>query len=924
MAATSPKIIIPAHLSFLAVYSPALGPTNDTFHDQVLFWYSRVAKERRRHGKQDGDVERELQDEENEKLRQIGLAQGLVNFAKSFSDGRPVDSVETEKSRVVMHELEQGWWVLAVCSIALQLDRLGFTALQSITLTQIPVTNAQNGKSDANPPSATIEYSSREVSPPTLLLQQLLRAHSIFLLHNGNSLSDLYVRLSRSKFCGLLERFWNRFAANWDVLLHGNPAVDVYNGLKLAAGGELGIGVGEEEWGSGEREVLEDFARRTDGLMDLVVSRFGEPSAAQSVQPKKAPTGKVKSDSEELEPWMGAGRHAEAPDGVVFSGVGAISRSSVRDISNWMQWIYTYGEYAYGVRDDPSSDRRKRKRKPPAPSRSGDKPQHPNGKLDLRRQESAISRHDQLKPEITHPTQPSHPHRPGIPPPIVSAVERSLERATSAADIKRQLENKETERSQSSSGATEKWMKYLTLGYGSAWGSTANKAEETSKENAEEDQKDALEATGDEASMRQLEPEPYIDNYEELLKAQIQQEDNGHFIVGLKGSLEDDPEEEEVPPDRILLRTLYVGLLPKSQRPTSAQTTSHEPSTSEVEDDDENGDDGAPTLDPTKPKIMKPYNMAKTTRLRVIVYVHRPFIYTFLFQPRTESLAHASFYRDLHTYLSPLHRPLSASTSPSKFAARVAAASGSFTSTTTSQSEPSKTEAEPSKQISALVFDPATLTLHSSLPNIPIPGSLAAEGLFPSGVAAPTPYPQGWSRAEAFNVHSSVLDIHACTRGHGDEAERCVKTGRGWWVVWMRLGASAEEGGFDDAAKSAVEVFPAFGCGEEGEGEAESARDKGAGGPLVSDEREGEADAERDERTVCREAILVRHARDAASSLGSRPGGMRIASGFFSFGSGAGSNSGKDVNSGWGPKGLAEGVGVDARRYVEGLLSLSR
>ena len=139
----------------------------------------------------------------------------------------------------------------------------------------------------------------------------------------------------------------------------------------------------------------------------------------------------------------------------------------------------------------------------------------------------------------------------------------------------------------------------------------------------------------------------------------------------------------------------------------------------------------------------------------------------------------------------------------------------------------------------------------------------------------------------------------------------------------MRLGATAEEGGFDDAAKSAVEVFPAFGGGEEGEGEAKAARDMGVG-PLVSDEHEGEASAERDEGMVCKEAILVRRARDAASSLGSRPGGMRIASGIFSFGSGAGGNGGKDVNSGWGPKGLAEGVGVDARRYVEGLLSLSR
>jgi hypothetical protein len=28
--------------------------------------------------------------------------------------------------------------------------------------------------------------------------------------------------------------------------------------------------------------------------------------------------------------------------------------------------------------------------------------------------------------------------------------------------------------------------------------------------------------------------------------------------------------------------------------------------------------------------------------------------------------------------------------------------------------------------------------------------------------------------------------------------------------------------------------------------------------------------------------------------------------------------------AGWGPKGLGEGIGIDARRYVEDLLSLNR
>ena len=55
--------------------------------------------------------------------------------------------------------------------------------------------------------------------------------------------------MTASSFCSILDKYWLRFASNWDVLLHASPAVDIYNGIKLAGAGELGVGVGEEEWG---------------------------------------------------------------------------------------------------------------------------------------------------------------------------------------------------------------------------------------------------------------------------------------------------------------------------------------------------------------------------------------------------------------------------------------------------------------------------------------------------------------------------------------------------------------------------------------------------------------------------------------------------------------------------------------------------
>lgn len=96
--------VIPAQLAFLSIYNPSLATSDETFRDQVLFYYSRADKEAKAARKANNGQEvskEELREQENERLRQIGLAQGMVDFARSFSEGQPVDSVETEKSRIV-------------------------------------------------------------------------------------------------------------------------------------------------------------------------------------------------------------------------------------------------------------------------------------------------------------------------------------------------------------------------------------------------------------------------------------------------------------------------------------------------------------------------------------------------------------------------------------------------------------------------------------------------------------------------------------------------------------------------------------------------------------------------------------------------------------------------------------------------------
>lgn len=111
-----PQKVVPAQVSFIAIYNPSLGTTDDTIDNQIVYYSSIESRSRRRHRSRNASKSTEgvSKDERNEQLRQIGLAQGMVEFGRSFSAGANVNTVETEKSRIVLHELEAGWWIIAV------------------------------------------------------------------------------------------------------------------------------------------------------------------------------------------------------------------------------------------------------------------------------------------------------------------------------------------------------------------------------------------------------------------------------------------------------------------------------------------------------------------------------------------------------------------------------------------------------------------------------------------------------------------------------------------------------------------------------------------------------------------------------------------------------------------------------------------
>ena len=801
-----------------------------------------------------------------------------------------------------MHELEPSWWILA-----------------SIDLTRLPAARPSTQKDTST--DEQFEYSSREVAPPQLVLQHLLRAHTIFLLHHGTSLSELYVKSSRVAFCDLLDRFWSRYIRNWDVLLHGNPAVDIYNGIKLAAGGELGIGVGEEDWGSGEREVLEGFISRTEGLLDLFVSRFGDAPAEQA---KAEPDGRLKTSQD---PWLGTDSDPRSADGIIFSGIGAISRRSLATVSQWMEWIYKHGDGAYGVRENPSRHRRRRKRPPadgadphnesrshrtPAPKEMGSSPARQQN--DLRREamkRSAVS--------------------PNIPPPIVSVAEKSLGKASpkvqsrEASPIPNSRTDEEGATSEDSSlSATDKMIKILSLGYGSSWtlsstglsepkssekptstltSLTDPKSEVDSGKGPPREEDDAL----DEAQLQEIDPKPELSDNEDVPFVQRLEQSIGKFIIGLSGDLENTEMIDDEPngagdtstsqaPRRVFLRTLTVEFANMPARLTSTS-----------QDEDVSTGPGSPGHGANNKLGAKGFasSVGKYQKCQVAVYVHQPFIFTFLFTLHTPMLAFPSFYRNIHHQLGPLQKPLLKSTDPAKVAQRIAEAVGERSSTTTPSKKEGAIGLVEAETIYDIIFDPDKLTIRTSIPNIPVPGTLAAEGLssfsrgsttisgswytlgIPISTSTSTLSHQtrsglektAWTRAEALNVHTQILNTWSAT--HDDqslerriERERTVKTARGWWILWMRV---------------------------------PSASNHGIGGD--------------------KEAFLVRKSADHAAMTKRRNAGSTSSGSRWLLrdqtrdisGSGTGSSTGTT-----GMTGINEGVGVDARKWIDGLLSLNR
>lgn len=694
---------------------------------------------------------------------------------------------------------------------------------QSINLTILPgavKTPATKGAAEQPPPKP--EYSSREVKPAALLLRDLLRAHSIFLLHHASSLNVFHGQTRRSKFVSVLGHYWDSFLSTWNVLMHGNPANDLYGGIKIAACGELGVGVGEEERGSGEREVLEGFVGRVDGLVDVMVSKFG--TADPPREPEKNLLDKeAQRRARPTDPWLGSEDDPAAEDGAIFLGTGALSRTSLRDVSHWVEDLYRWGSQAYGVHDNATSTRRTRE--PKVKSR----PKHAPTQKVVSRKETRES-----SPMNTIPPAPVDEQDPSSNP-------SSTDPGQSDVD-----------------SVGNKFVQYLKLGYGTHWSVAATSIKDEVPIGVPASLI-PLGSPGEDSSKNPDANNPASTASQPKSSTDIIDDSLGHYIIGLLGDLEDETgTDDEIgnspnsSPEslssghynhnsRLLLRTLTVGL--------------------ENEDEFQPEKDISRTLsvpgnNVALPSAMESGDLNRTRKLRVVVYVNKPFIFVLLFDLETQSLTNSSLYRSLHHQIGPLIKPLLSSTS-FRASKPIIAVNGRGDTVT---------------PIYDLVWDPKLLTVTSTIPNIPDPY-----------LAYSKPRQQlPWSRIEALNTHMQILNTHITT-SEGVEKERTCKTSRGWWVVWTRV----------PDPESQTALRPSRGTSRR------TSISESEQGPPKESKRTG------------KEIFLIRRASDNV-------GGTRLSSRLVSGASGSG-------DAGWigGPGKLAQGIGIDTKRYIESLLNLN-
>ncbi|XP_045240564.2 vacuolar fusion protein CCZ1 homolog B isoform X2 [Macaca fascicularis] len=182
--ATQEKQFPPALLSFF-IYNPRFGPREGEEENKILFYHPNEV-------------------EKNEKIRNVGLCEAIVQFTRTFSPSKPAKSLHTQKNRQFFNEPEEHFWMVMVV--------------------RNPIIEKQS--KDGKP---VIEYQEEELLDKVYssVLQQ---CYSMYKLFNGTflkAMEDGGIELLKER----LEKFFHRYLQT--LHLQSCDLLDIFGGISF-------------------------------------------------------------------------------------------------------------------------------------------------------------------------------------------------------------------------------------------------------------------------------------------------------------------------------------------------------------------------------------------------------------------------------------------------------------------------------------------------------------------------------------------------------------------------------------------------------------------------------------------------------------------------------------------------------------------
>ncbi|XP_055202509.1 vacuolar fusion protein CCZ1 homolog isoform X2 [Gorilla gorilla gorilla] len=182
--AVQEKQFPPALLSFF-IYNPRFGPREGEEENKILFYHPNEV-------------------EKNEKIRNVGLCEAIVQFTRTFSPSKPAKSLHTQKNRQFFNEPEENFWMVMVV--------------------RNPMIEKQS--KDGKP---VIEYQEEELLDK-VYSSVLRQCYSMYKLFNGTflkAMEDGGVKLLKER----LEKFFHRYLQT--LHLQSCDLLDIFGGISF-------------------------------------------------------------------------------------------------------------------------------------------------------------------------------------------------------------------------------------------------------------------------------------------------------------------------------------------------------------------------------------------------------------------------------------------------------------------------------------------------------------------------------------------------------------------------------------------------------------------------------------------------------------------------------------------------------------------